>query len=60
MAPTRAQQDVRDEFIRVHGAWDDAWERILELASLVGMHAAAVAAPILAEELRAIGEDPTA
>jgi alkylhydroperoxidase/carboxymuconolactone decarboxylase family protein YurZ len=31
MALTQAQQDIRDEFIRVHGAWDDAWERILEL-----------------------------
>jgi alkylhydroperoxidase/carboxymuconolactone decarboxylase family protein YurZ len=27
----RAQQDIRDEFIALHGAWDDAWERILEL-----------------------------
>jgi len=31
MALTQAQQDIRDEFTRVHGAWDDAWERILEL-----------------------------
>lgn len=31
MALTQAQQDIRDEFMRVHGAWDDAWERILEL-----------------------------
>ena len=31
MALTQAQQDIRDEFILVHGAWDDAWERILEL-----------------------------
>jgi alkylhydroperoxidase/carboxymuconolactone decarboxylase family protein YurZ len=31
MALTQAQQDIREEFIRVHGAWDDAWERILEL-----------------------------
>jgi alkylhydroperoxidase/carboxymuconolactone decarboxylase family protein YurZ len=31
MALTQAQQDIRDEFIRVHGGWDDAWERILEL-----------------------------
>jgi alkylhydroperoxidase/carboxymuconolactone decarboxylase family protein YurZ len=31
MALTQAQQDIRDDFIRVHGAWDDAWERILEL-----------------------------
>jgi alkylhydroperoxidase/carboxymuconolactone decarboxylase family protein YurZ len=28
---TNREQDIRDEFIRVHGAWDDAWERILEL-----------------------------
>jgi alkylhydroperoxidase/carboxymuconolactone decarboxylase family protein YurZ len=31
MALTQAQQDIRDEFVQVHGAWDDAWERILEL-----------------------------
>jgi alkylhydroperoxidase/carboxymuconolactone decarboxylase family protein YurZ len=31
MVLTQAQQDIREEFIRVHGAWDDAWERILEL-----------------------------
>jgi alkylhydroperoxidase/carboxymuconolactone decarboxylase family protein YurZ len=31
MALTQAQQEIKDEFIRVHGAWDDAWERILEL-----------------------------
>ena len=31
MALTQAQLDIRDEFIRVHGVWEDAWERILEL-----------------------------
>lgn len=31
MTLAQAQQDIRDEFIRVHGAWDNAWERILEL-----------------------------
>ena len=31
MTLTQAQQDIRDEFIQVHGAWGDAWERILEL-----------------------------
>lgn len=31
MALTEEQQAIRDEFTRVHGAWDDAWERILEL-----------------------------
>lgn len=31
MARTQAKQDIREEFIRMHGAWDDAWEPILEL-----------------------------
>jgi alkylhydroperoxidase/carboxymuconolactone decarboxylase family protein YurZ len=31
MALTQAQRDIREEFIQEHGAWDDTWERILEL-----------------------------
>ena len=31
MALTQAQQDIRDQFIREHGVWDDAWQPILEL-----------------------------
>lgn len=31
MAPTARQKEIRAEFERVHGAWDDAWQSILEL-----------------------------
>jgi len=39
------------------GATTEEIVEVLELASLLGMHAATVGAPILAEELRAIDQD---
>ena len=31
MSLTQRQQQLKDEFIQVHGTWDDAWEAILRL-----------------------------
>ncbi len=31
MSLTQRQQEIKDEFIKVRGAWGDAWEDVLRL-----------------------------